>query len=204
MQLKLKTELVHPMMNTLRLIALTQLSIARPIAVKVGDNSSILSAGDTVIEDMIEFCSKLSEHNFGCNTDKELISITVPQCSTLYLSDLTSDEISLCNSESASEELLHTLQTPVDITILFRNSTNVHNSFHNTEFLENNHVPNLDSFTVLNSRHCKIANFRYKILKQMGELSLVELCIDSFDGTPEEEIYKQCVELIKKNYSESL
>lgn len=183
--------------NTIRQVALTKMRVARPIAFKVGVISNVLSAGDNVLEDMVEFFSNVSKYNYRIKSDKEIVSVTVRCDGTMRLGDLNSAEVEVLSADTASVEILHTLHNAVDVVIYFRNGTNGATKDDNTYFLERFGVQD-GSLTVCNSRHNLIDTFTIKISDLDEARDKVAINIVTNDGTSEKDVVATaCKELAR-------
>lgn len=149
--------------NVLRQMALVSINSLRPIAVSVGQNSNVISAGENVVEDMIQICSNLSALHYQPKGDlhkDQIVVFSTKVTGVLKASDLNTGEFNTVYSED--KELLHVLNGSVDVTIYFRYTSNVCSKDDNILCLEMQSI-NTNNLVVTNSRHSDISKFAYKI-----------------------------------------
>lgn len=148
--------------NAIRQIALTELNCLRPIAVKVGNDSNVISAGPHVLEDMIQVCSNLNALGYVCNNEKEVIEFRTVVTGTLMASELKSDEFSVVLPNGQDLELMHVLNDSIELIVYFKNSHGVCGKDDNVYSLTQAGY-DTDKLVVINSRHTDVENFSYVI-----------------------------------------
>ena len=179
----------EPVLNVLRQVAITQLEVVRPIGFSVG-NSNLLSAGDSVLEDMVEVSSNLSNLFFeGAEIPAgKVVPITVQVSSELRSSDLASNGISV---NDPGKELLHVVGYPVTVTVYFYKGTGCFNSEDCIRVLQEANVYNTNIITI-NARFCKIKSFSFT--NNPDNDSCVDLCVETLDGSSTSEVIKECAD----------
>lgn len=175
--------------NTLRQIALTQLPVIRPIAVKVGETCNVLTAGKDVQEDMTTIISNLTAISYKYSGNDSVVAITCTANGVLHASDLAKNGISICNGDDDAV-ILTTMSVPVGVTVYFRVGTGVSTTQDNTIYLLNYGVSTKD-LVVFVSRHSQITSFAYVVKEQTGTQDLIDLTITSDTDRDEEELFSE-------------
>ena len=163
--------------NALRQMIYTQRCVLRPIAFSVG-NSNVLSAGNTVVEDMISFSTV-------CD-------------SVLRTSDLVTESIDVLDLAD-DKEILHTIRTDgnanasVPVTIFYRMGCGMYTAEENLYFLKNakgddaHFIDNPDKYTYFSSRHVDVDKFTYSI-EQLPMDDVIHVNVSVFSGQSEKEV----------------
>lgn len=163
-KMRVKKGLGNIVANVIRQMALVGINSLRPIAITVGQNSNVISAGENVVEDMIQICSNLNSLHYevlgNLDFDSIIIFHTKINNGVLKSSDLKDDKFHAVSD--TDRELLHVLNGHVDVTIYFRYTSNVCTKDDNILCLENNGI-DTSTLVVTNSRHSDVLNFAYKI-----------------------------------------
>lgn len=187
--------------NVLRQITLTGLKSLRPIAVKVGNDSDVISAGSSVLEDMITICSNLNTLGYVCNSDKDVIEFRTVVTGTLMASQLQSDDFSIVLPNGRDIELMHVLNDSVELVIYLKNACGTCSKDANVYTLASAGF-NTDKLVVLNSRHTDIINFAYSILDDTDDSTdLIDFEIESRISNNidfQESILNDSVEILKE------
>ena len=74
--------------NAVRQIALTSLDSLRPVAIRVGNHCDVISAGDSVLEDMVQITTNLNSLSFVSKSAGEIVEFRTVVKGTLKASDL--------------------------------------------------------------------------------------------------------------------
>lgn len=187
--------------NALRQMIYTRRCVLRPIAFSVG-NSNVLSAGNTVVEDMVAFSTSISKLNYVCAKQHEpegSVIKSVHVCDgILHVSDLNTDDVKILGLDD-DKEILHTIKTEdnsnasVVVTIFYRMGCGMYTAEENLHFLNNvkgedaHFVDNPDNYTYFSSRHVDIDKFTYTI-EQLPSEDLVRVNASTFSDQTEEEV----------------
>lgn len=187
--------------NALRQMIYTRRCVLRPIAFSVG-NSNVLSAGNTVVEDMVSFSTAISKVNYACKSANEPDGTVIKSVHTcdgvLRISDLITDSIDVLGL-AEDKEILHTIRADgnnnasVPVVIFYRMSCGMYTAEENLYFLKNvkdnnaQFVDNPDSYTYLSSRHVDVDNFTYSI-EQLPTNDVVHVNVSVFSNQSEEEV----------------
>lgn len=163
--------------NTLRQIALTQLPVLRPVAIKVGETCNVLSAGKDVQEDMTSIISNLTSIYFTPISSESIIRINVTANGELKASDLEQGKIKVCNDDG-DKVILTTMGVPVSVTIYFRVGVGVASIQDNNFYLERYGISTKDLVTFV-SRHSQISSFAYTVKTQNDDKDCVDITIRS-------------------------
>lgn len=187
--------------NALRQMIYTRRPVVRPIAFSTG-NSNVLSAGNLVIEDMLNFSSALTKLNYCCgqinNRVGEIFSKTYSFKGVLHEQDLNSGDLKVLSN--TNDEILHSapdetgFPATITVTIYFRIACGCFNSEDNLSYLLNylGDGSNVDvsRYIMLSSRHCDVDVFTHTI-ETFPDHDDVELSVDVFSGESEKEILMQ-------------
>ncbi len=187
--------------NALRQMIYTQRCVLRPIAFSVG-NSNVLSAGNTVVEDMISFSTAISKLNYVCKGINEpegtIIKSTHVCDSVLRTSDLVTESIDVLGLAD-DKEILHTIRTDgnanasVPVTIFYRMGCGMYTAEENLYFLKNakgddaHFIDNPDKYTYFSSRHVDVDKFTYSI-EQLPMDDVIHVNVSVFSGQSEKEV----------------
>lgn len=186
------------MCNILRAISMTKRVCLRPVAFNVGGISTVLSASNLVLEDMLEFSASLLTANYVVDSKKDLIAVTILVNNALTYADLEQEGITVITKDK-NKEILHVM-SPLEVTIYFRNHTGVCSREENTQFLTSKSNGTLDQgIVVLASRFSDIKNFQFSITdKGFGEEEAT-ITASTFFGDSTESILKDaCQHLIEE------
>lgn len=194
--------------NTLRQIALTKRYVVRPIAFKVGDSSNILSAGNLVIEDMIEFSSSLTGLDYELNRPitqedhNRIIECNYNCTGVLTVRDLSQGEIVVTSEDKLNDEILHLVQlsggtkASTTVTVFYRIAEGAADKNDNEYFLSKelsgtliNGSDGIDnSIVILSSRHTDVASFAYTISQTSLDHDSVQCKIETLNSTSEKDV----------------
>jgi len=144
--------------NTLRQIIILNRSVLRPIAYNVNGHSTVVSAGDIVMEDMVEFSVLLNTPSYRLSSVTD--STATPQVflaqaeftQVLTLGDLLKGSKIRCTSNHNDMELLHVLKNssnkPVEVEVFFALNTANRTAAEN-EFLLSSEIDHFEDFNLL-------------------------------------------------------
>ena len=191
------------LVNAIRQMVYTKRYVLRPIAFRVGVSSNVLSAGDTIVEDMIKFSADLSNLHFqytgvGNQTDK-IIRCDCICRGVLCARELQQNGIKIVGSEELDRDLLHAVNgnasgNEFSVTILFRNACGAFTHEQNKYAIANNFSGitegELDSFVVLTSRHSDVISVTTEITSGIDK-DFVEIGVNLYTGEPEEQVVKE-------------
>lgn len=163
--------------NVVRQIALTQIKSLRPIAIKI-NFANVISAGDSVLEDMIQICSNLNSLHYINTRGTDFVKFSCNVSSVLKASDLRNADLEVALNKSINSELIHVLNDNIPVTIYFRYANGVATRDDNVFFLEQNNVDTSD-LVVINSRHTDIINFSYTITELDRDNDLINFSVES-------------------------
>lgn len=163
--------------NVVRQIALTQIKSLRPIAIKI-NFANVISAGDSVLEDMIQICSNLNSLHYINTSGTDFVKFSCNISSVLKASDLRNADLEVALNKSINSELIHVLNDNIPVTIYFRYANGVATRDDNVFFLEQNNVDTSD-LVVINSRHTDIINFSYTITELDRYNDLINFSVES-------------------------
>lgn len=163
--------------NVVRQIALTQIKSLRPIAIKI-NFANVISAGDSVLEDMIQICSNLNSLHYINTSGTDFVKFSCNVSSVLKASDLRNADLEVALNKSINSELIHVLNDNIPVTIYFRYANGVATRDDNVFFLEQNNVDTSD-LVVINSRHTDIINFSYTITELDRYNDLINFSVES-------------------------
>ena len=163
--------------NVVRQIALTQIKSLRPIAIKI-NFANVISAGDSVLEDMIQICSNLNSLHYVNTSGTDFVEFSCNVSNVLKASDLHNTHLDVALNKSTNRELMHVLNDNVPVTIYFRYDNGVISRDDNVFFLEQNKVDTSD-LVVVNSRHTDIINFSYTITELDRDNDLINFFVES-------------------------
>lgn len=187
--------------NVIRQIALTELKSLRPIAIRVGNESNVISAGNSVLEDMLQICSSLNVLGYTSNSSAEILEFRTVVTGTLMASQLQSDEFSVVLPDGRDVEIMHVLNDSVEVVIYFKNCNGVCTKDDNIYTLTKEGF-NTDKLVVVNSRHTDITNFSYSISDDTDNATdLVDFSIESRISNKadfQKELFNHSVEILKE------
>lgn len=186
--------------NALRQTTLCRRKVLRPIAVKIGEQSSVLAMGPLVLEDMTEFISKLVSYNYlpVANLVEGTLCSTITSCTgKVTLGDILGNVATVYGADS-EEELLHFVKsssgsTVIQIEIYFRYDCGSFSSQENEDFLDSNDIDVSTGITCFNSRHNDIDTFAFDVNKAGTANDQAIISIKSKIGIAEREILKEAI-----------
>ena len=191
--------------NAVRQIALSSLKSLRPIAIKVGNECNVISAGSSVLEDMIQISSNLNSLGYKCKSDGEIFTFRTVVTGTLKASEIKSDDFEVVLPDGKDVDILHVLNDNVEVVIYFRNASGVGSKDDNLYALAKTDIPT-DKLVVTNSRHTDITNFSYTISEDTDDLTdAIDFEIESRISNSleyQEEILKSSAKIINEILSE--
>jgi DNA-directed RNA polymerase alpha subunit len=177
--------------NFIRQIALTQLPAIRPIAFSVGTSSNVITAGNNVIEDMVEFSASLAKIHFKCDSmnvgDIKVLTVT---SSVLKVSDLEQDDV-IVIAEDKNEEILHTVNSDVEVKIYLRCYYGSVSANENEKFLKRDALMQ-NNVIVVNSRHCDINSIKVSVDEVDEEFDSIHLEFDDLLKRDSLDLFKEC------------
>lgn len=175
--------------NVLRQVALTQLTVVRPIAIQVGSVCNVLSAGKDIQEDMTTIISNLTSLKFETNSDDSIFKVSCTVDGQLKASDLNRSNLKVCDAPDDTV-ILTTLGVSIPVTIYFRQGTGVATTNENTLYLESYGISTND-LVVFVSRHCMINKFSYTIEQHIDTKDIIDLSIESYTDDSDEVILEK-------------
>lgn len=186
--------------NALRQTALCRRKVLRPIAVKVGEQSSVVAMGPLVLEDMTEFISKLVSYNYlpvGDLAEGDLIPVTVSCTGKVTLGDILGDVATAYNA-SNNDELLHFVKsssgdTVIQVDVYFRYACGSFSSQQNEDFLDMHKIDVSSGITCFNSRHNDIESFAFDVNKTGTADDQATISIKSKIAVSEQQILKESI-----------
>ena len=202
---KVKKGCANIIANAVRQIALSSLKSLRPVAIKVGNECNVISAGNSVLEDMIQISSNLNSLGYKCKGDGEIFVFRTVVTGTLKASEIKTDDFEVVLPDGEDVDILHVLNDNVEVVIYFRNTSGVGTKDDNLYALAKASVPT-DKLVVINSRHTDITKFSYTISEDTDDLTdAIDFQIESkISNTLEnqEEILKSSAKIINEILSE--
>ena len=187
--------------NLIRHAVYSQRLIVRPIAFKIGTSSNILSAGRSIVEDMLEFSACITELSYGTNvelSDGDIIPCNYTFGSVLRASDLATQLVKVITKENP--ELLHKVksmkESNTEMCIYFRYASGCATQNENAEFLKDfiskkgGNPEIVDHLVVLSSRHTDITRFSFDITSDPYH-DQVELHVANVAGDKEKTIFEE-------------
>lgn len=188
--------------NVLRKVALTQLDSWRPVAFSVGTNSNVITAGDNVVEDMVEFASSLSKMHFTVDTDKPAYVLTF-DTSCLKVSDFETDKVHVFSNDD--REILHTVSGTTTVTVFLRNGKGSYSAKENEKFLKDS--PDTaglcnNAVEYLNSRHCDIERPGFSVDKR-EDCEIIYFHVDSLIDISADKIVSECCGILFDSFAEN-
>lgn len=150
-----------PLGNLLRKYTLARLTSWRPIAFSLGtENSNILSAGNEIVESMLEFSQKLSELEFECTATGDVAKVEIDFSGRLMSDDLRSD---LVTCKTSGVPLLTSLDSrSIPVTIFLRKELGSSTTNNNLTFLQEKGIVQDDSnIKVMASVHHHVTRFGF-------------------------------------------
>ncbi len=185
--------------NLIRQVSMASVNVVRPIAFEVGASSSVVDSSNSMVEDMTEFISNVSQ--FAYIVDKSNEENNKP----IVFNDTVSSTLSTYDFSSAGikckdNKVVATMLSAENIKIVFRNSKGKYSARENVEYLQNNGM-DTESLVVIPSRHCAADTFRIK--EQPGSKYTVDLTLFS-QVASENEILKAALNEIAQNTTELL
>lgn len=189
MKVELNRNIATPYLNLMRSIAMTQIPCIRPIAFSVG-NSNLVTAGNTVMEDMIEFNNNLSSLKYRGNFSKDLEVVSLVCNGVLKSSDLEKKGLKVCSDSDS--ELLHVLNNEIQVTVYFYCGTNTMNTQESKHTLEANGVAANNNIIPMNANFSCIKKFAYSLVSTKAGKEEYEVTIETDNGMSEEEVWSFC------------
>ena len=111
--------------NAVRQIALTSLDSLRPVAIRVGNHCDVISAGDSVLEDMVQITTNLNSLSFVSKSAGEIVEFRTVVKGTLKASDLKGNSFETILPGGKDVEILHVLNDEIEVVVYFRNTCGV-------------------------------------------------------------------------------
>lgn len=192
--------------NLLRKFALCRFPSWAPIAFKLAtDDSNILSAGDEIVESMVEFRQNLSELEFAVsNTDEncELVNIEISFKGRLMSDDLKGDGVAC---KTLGVPLLTSLTgREISLVVYFRKETGTSSSTDNLTFLQERGVFHDDSNIIfISSSHCLVSQFGFKVEQSTFDKEKLVLTMgNDFNSINPSEIVQEVVSRLEKSIAE--
>ena len=193
------------MCNLVMQVAMTDIPVIRPIAVRVG-NSNVLSAGDNVIEDTYEFISNLTALHFVDNTPigtekAEVFSTTIHCNGALTAKDVCPPGVFLSDKSNPDAEILHTLEKE-EIVIYFLKSTGAMTYQEVVDLLTEQNLYN-ENVVGINTRFSILDNYTFVKDESFndGENDQYEITITTSSNYSEETIFSYCAKRIQQQFN---
>ena len=179
MRKKVRKGCANVIANAVRQIALTSLDSLRPVAIRVGNHCDVISAGDSVLEDMVQIITNLNSLNFVSKSAGEIVEFRTVVKETLKASDLKGKSFEAVLPGEKDVEILHVLNDEIEVVVYFRNTCGVGTKDDNLYALAKAGV-DTDKLVVVNSRHTDISKFAYTISEDTDELTdVIDFQIES-------------------------
>ena len=205
MRKKVRKGCANVIANAVRQIALTSLDSLRPVAIRVGNHCDVISAGDSVLEDMVQIITNLNSLNFVSKSAGEIVEFRTVVKETLKASDLKGNSFEAVLPGEKDVEILHVLNDEIEVVVYFRNTCGVGTKDDNLYALAKAGV-DTDKLVVVNSRHTDISKFAYTISEDTDELTdVIDFQIESKISNSlefNEEILKSSAKIIRDILSE--
>ena len=125
MRKKVRKGCANVIANAVRQIALTSLDSLRPVAIRVGNHCDVISAGDSVLEDMVQIITNLNSLNFVSKSAGEIVEFRTVVKETLKASDLKGNSFEAVLPGEKDVEILHVLNDEIEVVVYFRNTCGV-------------------------------------------------------------------------------
>ena len=181
--------------NAVRQIALTSLDSLRPVAIRVGNHCDVISAGDSVLEDMVQITTNLNSLSFVSKSAGEIVEFRTVVKGTLKASDLKGNSFETILPGGKDVEILHVLNDEIEVGTKDDNLYALAKAGVDT-----------DKLVVVNSRHTDISKFAYTISEDTDELTdVIDFQIESKISDSlefNEEILKSSAKIIRDILSE--
>ena len=198
MRKKVRKGCANVIANAVRQIALTSLDSLRPVAIRVGNHCDVISAGDSVLEDMVQIITNLNSLNFVSKSAGEIVEFRTVVKETLKASDLKGNSFEAVLPGEKDVEILHVLNDEIEVVVYFRNTCGVGT--------KDDNLYALAKLVVVNSRHTDISKFAYTISEDTDELTdVIDFQIESKISNSlefNEEILKSSAKIIRDILSE--
>ena len=152
MRKKVRKGCANIIANAVRQIALTSLDSLRPVAIRVGNHCDVISAGDSVLEDMVQITTNLNSLSFVSKSAGEIVEFRTVVKGTLKASDLKGNSFETILPGGKDVEILHVLNDEIEVVVYFRNTCGVGTKDDNLYALAKAGV-DTDKLVVVNSRH---------------------------------------------------
>lgn len=196
----LKKESAETICNALRQTALCRRKVLRPIAVKVGEQSSVVAMGPLVMEDMTEFISKLVSYNYlpvDELSEGQIVSTIVTCTNKVTLADVLGS-VAIAYDSNPNEELLHFVKssagdTAIVVEVYFRYACGAFSSSQNENFLEQCKTVISTGLTAFNSRHNDIDSFAFDVNKTSYNMDKTTISIKSKIDVSEQQILRESI-----------
>lgn len=190
MKIEFKKGYAETICNALRQAAYCQRKVLRPIAVKIGESSNVLAMGPLVLEDSIEFTTKLISFDFIPNREfkeDEIIEVSNLCMNVVQLKDLINEDIGVYKQD-LEQEILHFVNmanpTSIKVTVYYKysngNASIEDNSYALATYLNQGTSMEIDrSIILLNSRFNDIEAFGFEVNPDSLEKDIVSFNITS-------------------------
>ena len=205
MKVRFNSKYSTAMCNLVMQVAMTDIPVFRPIAVRVG-NSNVLSAGDNVVEDTFEFLSNLTDLHFVDNKpigtqETEVCAVTVHCTGALKAKDVCPPGVSLSKNSNPDAEILHTLEKE-EIVVYFLKSTGAMTYQEVIELLTEQNLYN-ENVVGTNTRFSILDNYTFVKDESFndGKNDQYEITITTSSNYSEEEIFDYCAKRIQQQFS---
>lgn len=187
MEIVLQQGIGNALLNAVRSEAYLCYPIIRPIGFKVGGDSTVVGIADSVVEDMTTFISNVSRWVFDYRGDSPVICTKVVCDGELLLSELLKGSGITTNGDAA---ILHS-NAPVEVEVVF-------NFVAGNKLLQENDAllkkAGYNGFTAINSRHCVIDKFTFKVVDTMDDAEVFDVLITTVDGSSDKAVFKKALE----------
>ncbi len=149
--------------NLLRKFALMRLPSWRPIAFRIErEGTNILHSSPDILQSMLEFAQELSELQFECESNDDVVQEIYTFQGSLSSSDLTKGSVKCLTDGVPLLDLMGT--TGLTVKLIFRKTYGICSANQNLNFLQEKQIIGDNSeIKVISSIHSEISKFFYKV-----------------------------------------
>lgn len=186
-------------LNAIRQAVMYEVPVVRPIAVKLGGNANLLTAGSFVEEDTAEFIANILELNFQVESEDSFYESDGLLKQSYFVKKVLRDtdldvKSKIIVSNANNRELLHVL-ADTEITVYYRYASGSYSRLENSDFLEEQNV-SLDGLAVLNSRHSPIDSFTVNEIESDSPIHEFKIAIKCVNGYQAEKILGTAADIL--------
>lgn len=149
--------------NLFRKYTLMRLPSWRPIAFRIErEGTNILHSSPEILQSMLEFSQDLSELQFTCSEEGDMVQETYAFKGSLKSDDLNGNHIKCLTEGIPLLDLLN--DSPLTITVYFRNGYGINDINQNLSFLQEKQiVADNSEIKIIPSIHSEVTKFFYEI-----------------------------------------